>query len=142
MSGCISNVDTARQLDSSLQHLDACEPVNKNKLDLMWSPSACSCNIWALLYGLCNHLDDNGRNLFLQMLSEHPKLHKHPRCCRELTSVDPRCSLSLRVEPEPSVAHCSISDLFEIRSPCYTRAAYIQEVGMLKWAALEVYAIA
>ena len=26
----------------------------------------CICNIWAVVYGLCNYLDDNGRTLLLQ----------------------------------------------------------------------------
>ena len=30
------------------------------------------CNIWALVYGLCNYLDDNGRTLLLQWLPSDP----------------------------------------------------------------------
>ena len=29
-----------------------------------------SCNVWALVCGLCNYLDDNGRTLLLQMVSD------------------------------------------------------------------------
>ena len=40
--------------------------MHDTKSDQLRRPSIC--NVWALVYGLCNYLDDNDRTLLLQYL--------------------------------------------------------------------------
>ena len=66
-----------------------------------------SCNIWALLYGLCNYLDDNGRTCLLHMVSE-PKY----KC--------PDVTVGLVIPVQTAVVSCDVPTQKGHMSTCIT----------------------